>query len=88
MNIETLLERFNVEAVIRGLIREANATLESFKGAEKEAWVVNIAYTWLETVDGSIPMIGLYLDMPWVDVAEREVVRRLVKKIFDEMNNV
>lgn len=85
MDINTLLNQFNLQALIEGLIRQANATLGTMKGTEKEAWVVDTAYKWLESVDGSIPVIGFYLDLPWVDMAEKDVVQRLVKQIFDEM---
>lgn len=85
MSIEQLIKKLKLEAIVRGLIREANATLDAFKGEEKEVWVTSIVYSWLETVDGAIPLLGIYMDFPLVDAAQREGVRRLVKFIFDKM---
>ncbi|WP_407541603.1 hypothetical protein Q0M94_19130 (plasmid) [Deinococcus radiomollis] len=83
-----ILDVLNMQITVKGLITEADTRFPGWRGADKEVWVTDFAFHWLQSFDNVIPVVGTFLNLPVGQTLEKEVVREVVKVVFDEVNKV
>lgn len=70
-----------LESTVKNLVLEASK-FTSMDGADKETWCVDKLDELLEAFDDKIPLIGAFLDWPFVDAIEKKGVQAVVRWAF------
>lgn len=77
--VDKRLSKDGLRSIAKAMVALAEKRLPGQTGPEKLAWCVDKVTCVLESFDDKLPVIGAFMDLPFVDGFERWAIKQVVE---------